>query len=607
MMHQELPATGELCAHGWVDVMTWLDDRVLLIIGWFHVGGDERAEIFWVVDDFIVPTDVQYCSYFRPDVGDDRGGKLITIHFPYPEMARVSRATIVVRTRDAIFVLNPQPLTSTVTDLRTLILDQRLFTIPPEARPELMGLFSTFLTRTVEGGLPQLKKTVAVIRKLFSQSLARTGPPQSVPQWLAVDAVLAIDERSFCVIGWMRDQESQRICLTAISPLGEHVDLTDTFFRYQRDDIIHLYAGAFESQPMKDGFLCFFQLTTPCHRIDNWVFQMRNSYGRTMEVKAPLAVRDPVSVRTQLLLSPPIESLGWKTLFANHLGPAFAQIQERRRGTIRVASDIQYGLRPGAPIVSLVVPLYQRVDFLEQQIANFADDPMIRHSDLIYVLDSPADADRLRDEAVELFHLYRVPFRLLVLGENAGYSASNNIGASFARGRLLLLLNSDVIPTAPHWLENMVAFHDATPAIGALGPKLVYPDESLQHAGMYFSRLPDDTWQSMHFFKGFHRSLPAANVARPVPAVTGACMLIDRMLFHEIGGLAERYVQGDFEDSDLCLRLTEAGYTNWYLPTVDLYHLEGQSYPTSLRQRTTLFNRWLFTQQWDAAIGAMQA
>jgi GT2 family glycosyltransferase len=196
----------------------------------------------------------------------------------------------------------------------------------------------------------------------------------------------------------------------------------------------------------------------------------------------------------------------------------------------------------------------------------------------------------------------------VTLKRNAGYSAANNVGVSLARGRLLLLLNSDVLPDQPGWLGVMAAFYDVTPGIGALGPKLLYEDDSLQHAGMYFSLLASaGVWENRHYFKGLHRSLAAANVPRPVPAVTGACLMIDSALYKEVGGLRGTYVQGDHEDSDLCLRLIEAGYENWYLPTAELYHLEGQSYPGALRQLTSQYNAWLHTQLWNEHIEAVMA
>ena len=107
--------------------------------------------------------------------------------------------------------------------------------------------------------------------------------------------------------------------------------------------------------------------------------------------------------------------------------------------------------------------------------------------------------------------------------KNVGFSGANNAGAQIARGRLLLLLNSDVLPDRRGWLSEMVEFIDRSPNIGAVAPKLLFEDDSIQHAGLYFER-PDGEglWSNEHYFKGLHRSLPAACTARAVPAVTAA-------------------------------------------------------------------------------------
>src|ERR1044072_630233 len=137
-------------------------------------------------------------------------------------------------------------------------------------------------------------------------------------------------------------------------------------------------------------------------------------------------------------------------------------------------------------------------------------------------------------------------------------------------------------------------FYERTPGIGALGPKLLYEDDSLQHAGLYFHRpAGSELWENAHCFKGLHRTFPTANVSRQVPAVTAACMMIDRDLYDEVGGLPLHFVQGDYEDSELCLPLAEVGRENWYLPAVELYHLEGQSYVPGVRRVPSEYNMWL--------------
>jgi GT2 family glycosyltransferase len=166
-----------------------------------------------------------------------------------------------------------------------------------------------------------------------------------------------------------------------------------------------------------------------------------------------------------------------------------------------------------------------------------------------------------------------------------------------------VLLNSDVIPDSPGWVSSLSHFYDATPSIGALGPKLLYEDGSLQHAGLYFDRGPDATlWTNLHYFKGLDSDFAPANVTRPVPAVTGACLMIERALWDDVGGLNCAYVQGGYEDSDLCLRLLEAGRDNWYLPHVELHHLEDQSFPSEARRNATAYNTWLQTHLWGDRI-----
>jgi GT2 family glycosyltransferase len=193
-----------------------------------------------------------------------------------------------------------------------------------------------------------------------------------------------------------------------------------------------------------------------------------------------------------------------------------------------------------------------------------------------------------------------------VLEQNVGFTGANNAGASLARGRLLLLLNSDVLPDTPGWLGTMVDFYDSKDDIGALGVKLLYEDETIQHAGMYFYQPPNSTmWADAHYFKGFHRTFPDANVPRVVLGISGACMMIARSLYEELGGLSGKYVRGDYEDFDICMQLIDKGRANWYLPQAELYHLEGQSYSPSVRIPANTYNVWLHTHLWGEKIAEL--
>ena len=282
-----------------------------------------------------------------------------------------------------------------------------------------------------------------------------------------------------------------------------------------------------------------------------------------------------------------------------------AELQAQRARSVQIREIDDFGRGPDEPELSIVVPLYGNVDLLEHQLASFVDDPDLRRCELIYVLDSPELADHLHAFAEQLHELYRLPFRVVTLSENGGFSLATNLGASVARAPRLLLLNSDVLPAVPGWTRRLLEVFAATPAVGALAPKLLYEDDAIQHAGIYFKRRPGGReWWNEHFFKGVHRSLPAANVARAVPAVTAACVMVDREVYERLGGLRGMYVQGDYEDTDLCLRLREQGLECWYEPGVELYHLEGQSYPSATRELSSAFNRWLHTRLWNDEIVA---
>jgi GT2 family glycosyltransferase len=514
-----------------------------------------------------------------------------------------------VNTEGATLALGPLELSRAIVDLQTLVRGG-LAWLDSEARAEVMEFLVSTLTehRQTTNSL-LLSKSLHFVRETLRTRLPSVTINRNRSEGMHVDNIMALDEGSFYARGWMRTQEGEFTRLTAVSPEGARSELLERVSRYPRPDIAQFYGDASTHQPSTwDGFSVFFEVETPSRLSTGWVFEMGTTAGREVESIAPPLIRDSLTVRNIILADLVHERLPSENLMQNHVFPAVNRLQKRSQEAVEVESVVQYGTPAESPDVSIIVPLYQRIDFLEQQLAQFVHDPDISQVELIYVLDSPELADGLRDAAAQLFPLYRVPFNVLTLRRNAGFSAVNNVGASLARGRLLLLLNSDVLPEKPGWLGRMIEFYDSTPGIGALGPKLLFEDDSLQHAGVYFSPLADSSlWENRHYFKGFHRNLPVANVPRPVPAVTGACLMIASDLYKRFGGLRSIYVQGDYEDSDLCLRLIEAGYENWYLPDVELYHLEGQSQTVSSRQLHNRYNIWLHTRLWEERIKDVMA
>jgi GT2 family glycosyltransferase len=464
------------------------------------------------------------------------------------------------------------------------------------------------LSAAMEGNASfELSASLHGIREVLRERLPLGVVSEDHPVGLGVEAILAVDGSSFWVSGWMHDEDG-RGEVTVVSPESSRLVVTEIANRYERPDVRQFYSGLGVERTRDHGFTAHFSLPAPSLLSGGWIAELRTSDGIQLEIRCPDVIRDPEVVRSTILGELGNGGRVGGRLAADHGRAALTRLQRRIVAESRIESVDEYGEPPRDPAVSIVIPLYKRLDFLEHQLLHFSRDPDLARAELIYVLDSPEQAEDLERLARELFALYELPFRVVNLTSSAGFAGANNHGIEVARSRRLLLLNSDVIPDRPGWIGALNEFHDATPEIGALGPKLLYEDDSIQHAGLYFDRpAGSDLWENAHCFKGLHREFPAANVARPVPAVTGACMMIDRDLYEQVGGLPLYYVQGDYEDSELCLRLAEAGRESWYLPSVELYHLEGQSYLPGVRRVQSEYNMWLHTSLWGEQIEELMA
>jgi GT2 family glycosyltransferase len=151
----------------------------------------------------------------------------------------------------------------------------------------------------------------------------------------------------------------------------------------------------------------------------------------------------------------------------------------------------------------------------------------------------------------------------------------NNLAAREAKGEVLLFLNNDIEVVAPNWIEAMLE-HAQRPEVGAVGAKLVYPDGTVQHAGVVvgIGGFADHAFR--HLDGGAPGYLHLASLVRDVSAVTGACMMVRRQVFESLGGFDER-LRVAFNDVDFCLRLGERGLGVVYTPHAVLTHHESAS------------------------------
>ncbi len=441
-------------------------------------------------------------------------------------------------------------------------------------------------------------------------------PPYSAdparPLGLCIDRVIAIDTESLYLQGWFWDAESVVDQIELVSPSGERLELLGNLATVERADIVEMYRPVFgERAGGRHGFAGLVEVGGSFFERRKNRLELRVRRGEPVTVGAPIRMPEPLAFRDELFQLFSEHELRHGGSLEQHLHPTHQRLQARCRRAATARRILDCGELPTSPRASLVIPLFRQLDLIEHQLAQLADDPTLRDCEILYVLDSPEMEQHFESTIFHLARLYRLPIRGIVANANVGYAAASNLGAAHARGRLLVLMHSDVLADRPGWLDELARAYDSKERVGVLGPKLLFEDGSIQHAGTSFSRdlKPDGLWSNLDRFKGLPRHSPGAIETRRVPAVSGACLMIERDLFERVGGLREVYVAGDFEDADLCLRCAEEGLESRYLPAVELFHLEGLSHqpgPGWRRNATSqVYNRWLLNHRWDERISSV--
>ena len=236
-------------------------------------------------------------------------------------------------------------------------------------------------------------------------------------------------------------------------------------------------------------------------------------------------------------------------------------------GFYRVKYPVQ-----GKPLVSVIIPNKDEKETLQTCLEMLEKNTGYQNFEII-IVENNSTTD-------EIFRYYKElsgnrKIHLLRWGKEFNYSAINNFAVAHAKGEYLLFLNNDVKSINPDWLEEMLGVCQR-PEVGGVGAKLIYPDNTIQHAGCVigmggiaghmFVDMPADRTGYLH----------KASLLQDMSAVTAACLLMKKEVFEQAGGFTEELAVA-FNDVDLCLKVRKNGYLIVYDPYAKLYHMESKT------------------------------
>jgi GT2 family glycosyltransferase len=234
---------------------------------------------------------------------------------------------------------------------------------------------------------------------------------------------------------------------------------------------------------------------------------------------------------------------------------------------------IKYEIQ-GNPLVSIIIPNKDHIEDLQRCITSILDKSTYDNYEII-VVENNSTADEIYEYYKKIQENSNI--RVITYEGDFNYSKINNLGASNAKGEYLLLLNNDTKVITLNWIEELLMYAQRKD-VGAVGAKLYYEDRTIQHAGVVLGLGQHRTAGHSHYRVSSNNLgyMGRLCYAQNVMAVTGACLMMKKALFDELGGLDESFAVS-LNDVDLCVRAWKAGCVNVFTPFAELYHFESVS------------------------------
>lgn len=233
--------------------------------------------------------------------------------------------------------------------------------------------------------------------------------------------------------------------------------------------------------------------------------------------------------------------------------------------------NVKYKLY-GEPKVSIIIPNYNHKEDLERCINSILRLSTYKNYEII-VAENNSTEQEVFDYYDELNRTKNI--KVIIWDKPFNYSAINNFAVGYASGEQLLFLNNDIEVITPEWIEELLMYAQRSD-VAAVGAKLYYPDDTIQHAGIILG-------MGAHRVAGHgHYGCDKNNLgymgrlcyAQNVSAVTAACMMMRKSVFEQIGGFDEEFTVA-YNDVDLCVKALDKGYLNIFTPGAEMYHYES--------------------------------
>lgn len=252
---------------------------------------------------------------------------------------------------------------------------------------------------------------------------------------------------------------------------------------------------------------------------------------------------------------------------------------------------------PKQPLVSIIIPTKDHADITRVCLESLYAKTLYQNFEVLMINNNSEERD-----TYELFNEFSEKysnFRVIDANIPFNYSIINNLAARQAKGEVLVLLNNDTEIIQDNWLNIMVGYA-IQPHIGAVGPKLLYPDLTVQHGGVLIGL----GGVASHAYIGEERDFPGIYGRLRVPynyaAVTAACLAVEKKKFFNVNCLEEELTVA-YNDVDFNLKLLEKGYYNVFIPQVELIHhesksrgldTEGDKYKRFMKEETYMHEKW---------------